>query len=233
MRENLSKFCRYFSLLLLVLGIILTWLWLKQVFAKYVDGWAAIGFLIFAVPVLTAALLLGVLPSLILYVQHQEHRDFKSLLFSSGTFLVLVVEIIFLLNFPPVQIMSEPGTSSAGTWENDAQNWQRAFKTNAAPEVTVIHSKYWKSDHFTEEFIWFFEINATPAWREEFLQSRGLKLLSTSESRTFRDNHKSAITPVWFAPDPVELYDVWGASQRGSVWINKTNGHLHFFGMQL
>jgi hypothetical protein len=122
----------------------------------------------------------------------------------------------------------------AGTWEDDPQNWYRAFKEQPPSQVKVVHSKYWRSSHFTYEFIYYFEVAATPEWRDGFLKKRGLTQVSPSIARSFRTNTHSDMTPNWFAPDPVELYDVWDqAGYFGSVWINKTNGHVHFYDIQL
>ena len=122
----------------------------------------------------------------------------------------------------------------AGTWEDDPLNWYRAFKERPPAQVKVIHSKYWRSSHFTYEFIYYFEVEASPKWRDEFLKKRGQTQVSPATARSFRTTTSSDMTPNWFAPDPVELYDVWDrAGDFGSVWINKTNGHIFFYDIQL
>jgi hypothetical protein len=122
----------------------------------------------------------------------------------------------------------------AGAWEDDPQNWHRAFKEQPPTQLKVIHSKYWKSDHFTEEFIYYFEVEGTPEWTDAFLKRHGLTPVSPSVARSFRTNINSEDIPGWFAPDPAGLYDIWDkAGYFGSVWINKTNGHVFFYEMQL
>ena len=122
----------------------------------------------------------------------------------------------------------------SGTWEDDPKNWYRAFREQQPSEVTVIHSKYWNSAHITEEYIYFFEVRATPEWRDAFLRRRQLQPVPPSDAWSFRCSNASDITPDWFAPDPVTDYDVWDrAEYHGSVFINKTNGHIHFYGVQL
>jgi len=84
------------------------------------------------------------------------------------------------------------------------------------------------------EFIYCFEVEATPEWKDAFLKKRGFTQVSPSVARSFRTNIGSDDTPDWFAPDPVELYDVWDKNGYfGSVWTNKTNGHVFFYDMQL
>ncbi|HEY1170575.1 MAG TPA: hypothetical protein VGH19_04325 [Verrucomicrobiae bacterium] len=231
MRQTFSKLPYRCSIVLLALGILLTCLWLRRLFSGGDQGWANLGSLILIAPVAAAALLNAIL-GLILHTIDQNQRHFKTLLFSGITLVLLAIQILLITQIPSVQIMAAGANGEAGTWENDPKNWERAFRTNASPAVTVVNSKYWRSNHFTYEYMWFFEIRATAAWRDEFLQSRGLKLEPPAKSRSFRDKHTSKMTPDWFAPDPVELYDVWNGT-HGTLWINKTNGHIHFYGVLL
>lgn len=122
----------------------------------------------------------------------------------------------------------------AGTWEDDPQNWNRAFKERQPASVKIIHSKYWRSNRFTYEFVYYFEVDAAPEWKNNFLKSRELIQVDASAAHGFRDNVHSDDTPAWFAPDPVNQYEVWDRTgYPGSVWINKTNGHIFFYDMQL
>ena len=44
----------------------------------------------------------------------------------------------------------------------------------------------------------------------------------------------SLLVVLVVAPDPVARYDVWDqAGYFGSVWVDKTNGHIFFYDMQL
>jgi hypothetical protein len=120
----------------------------------------------------------------------------------------------------------------AGTWENDPENWQRAFGENPPADVSVVHSYYWGSDHFTTEFIFFFEVKASPTWREAFIKSRDAVPVPGSNACCFEVGYDG--TPAWFVPKPVELYEVWDRpGYRGSLWLNKTNEHFYFYGVQL
>ena len=126
------------------------------------------------------------------------------------------------------------GIQHAGTWEDDPKNWNRAFSEDQPTQVKVIHSKFWRSNHFTDEHVYYFEVEATPEWRDAFLRKHGLTQVSSASARSFRTNIHSDDTPSWFAPDPVEIYDVWDKpGYFGSVWMNKTNGHFFFYDMQL
>ena len=123
---------------------------------------------------------------------------------------------------------------NAGTWEDDPKNWSRAFNRPQPAEVKVIHSKYWKSNHFTHEFAYFFEVQVSPEWKDAFLKNLNVEPVPASQARSFRTNMHSDLTPSWFAPDPVENYEVWDKPGRfGTVWINKTNGNIFFYSVQL
>ena len=153
-----------------------------------------------------------------------------------GVLLVLILVAIVALQ-PDTRAffaMQADSIRHAGTWEDDSQNWYRAFHEQVPAKLKVVHSKYWRSNHFTYEFMYWFEIEATPEWKDEFLKKHDLKQVSPSLARSFRTNTHSDDTPTWFAPDPVELYDVWDkAGYFGSVWVNRSNGHIHFYEVQL
>jgi len=156
-------------------------------------------------------------------------------LLAIGIFLVALLFAMVLLR-PHLAFFAMRGDSSqhAGTWEDDTQNWYRAFKEQQPAQVKVIHSKYWRSNHFTEEYIYFFEVEATPDWRDAFLKNRGLTQVPSTTARSFRESEHLNGTPDWFAPEPVSLYDVWDrAGYFGSVWINKSNGHIFLYDMRL
>jgi len=162
-------------------------------------------------------------------------KHLKTILIILASILVLLV-IVFsrMPGFPAFFIMQAVNINSAGTWEDDPKNWFRAFHEDQPAAVKVVHSKYWKSDHFTDEFIYFFEVEAAPEWRDAFLSKRNLELVAPSTAQSFRANVGSDMTPAWFAADSISKYDAWDeAGRSGSVWINKTNGHIFFYDMQL
>lgn len=145
--------------------------------------------------------------------------------------LVSIGYLIFINN--PLGIIMR-GNPNAGTWEDDPQNWNRAFRQNTPADVSVVHSYYWESDHFTYEYIYFFEVKASQEWQNVFLKERELEPVAPSNAWSFRQSYSYDSTPAWFAPDPVENYDVWDKpNYHGSIWINKTNGHIYFYGAQL
>jgi hypothetical protein len=147
---------------------------------------------------------------------------------------LLVITCILRPSLITFFVMQADSMQHAGTWEDDPKNWYRAFNEEQPAEVKVVHSKYWRSDHFTVEFVYYFEVEATPEWREKFFAKRTIQPVSPATARSFRTDTHSGDTPNWFAPDPVDNYDVWDkAGYFGSVWIDKTNGHIFFYDAQL
>ena len=147
---------------------------------------------------------------------------------------LLVFTFILQTGVIPFLAMQTDSVRHAGTWNNDPKNWLRAFNEEQPAEVRVVHSKYWRSNHFTVEYIYYFEVEATPAWKEKFFTKQDLTQVSPATARSFRTNVHDDGTPSWFAPDPVARYDVWDqAGYFGSVWVDKTNGHIFFYDMQL
>jgi hypothetical protein len=147
---------------------------------------------------------------------------------------LLVIAFIVRSGFLPFIATQANSIQNAGTWEDDSKNWYRAFNEEQPAQIKVVHSKYWKSNHFTHEFIYYFEVAVTPEWKDKFLAEHGLKQVSPGMARSFRSNISSDDTPNWFAPDPVDRYDVWDkAGYFGSVWIDKANGHIFFYDMML
>ena len=130
-----------------------------------------------------------------------------------------------------ITIPDNPSIINSGTWEDDAHNWYRAFQREPPADITVVHSKYWRSDHWTDEYVYYFVVQATPEWRDKFLNSRKAQPVPADKARSFRDQEQIDLTPVWFAPDPVSDYEVWDERPGyfGTIWINKSNGHIHFW----
>ena len=80
--------------------------------------------------------------------------------------------------------------------------------------------------------MFFFEVQASPQWREALLKERNAEPVAVSNARCFEVHYDE--TPAWFVPTPVENYDVWDRpGYHGSIWLNRTNEHLYFYGVQL
>jgi len=79
------------------------------------------------------------------------------------------------------------------TWQDDAQNWERAFPEKQPSQLQVIHSKVWKrtdnstvEGHIADEFICYFEIQATPEWSKAFVREKRYNLEADTSPRRYR-----------------------------------------------
>jgi len=146
--------------------------------------------------------------------------------------LVAAIGFIALIQSPLGIIIR--GNPNAGEWEDAPENWYRAFGQAPPTGVSVVHSYYRETDHFTHEYIYYFEVDASPEWQQAFLNKRNLGLVPESNAWGARTGNGGEGIPNWFAPDPVEQYDVWDLPKyHGSVWIDKSNGHMYFYGASM
>jgi len=126
-----------------------------------------------------------------------------------------------------VQFNSGCGYVMAGTWEDDPGNWQRAFRSTAPPDVTVVHSKYWRSPHWSYECEYFFEIAPSAKLKEELFANNKLRQMQGDEAARIQ---KSVFgdAPSWFAPKDVAEYEVWvfadQAHSNFKILIDKKSG---------
>jgi len=98
------------------------------------------------------------------------------------------------------------GMTAAGKWDDDPKNWSRAFDGQTKPpDVTELHSRYWKSLHFTDEWEYFFQLHPPPNFLEVWISSQNLGPVPVSKDNTppFFEQ------PSWFLPKPVEGYELW------------------------
>ncbi|MBN1254757.1 MAG: hypothetical protein JXA50_05735 [Deltaproteobacteria bacterium] len=121
------------------------------------------------------------------------------------------------------------GCGRSGTWTDDSKNWQRAFRSVKPDDVVVVHSKYWRSPHFTFEFQYFFHIKTNQKLHEQLFESNSLEQIQDTNAvsaawQFFGDK------PEWFLPKPPEKYEVWmyreEPKQNFKVFIDKDNKDL-------
>jgi len=99
------------------------------------------------------------------------------------------------------------GYFRSGTWEDDSGNWSRAFGSRQPSDVTVLHSKYWCSAHWTYEFQYFFEVAPNTRLRDELLKGKLRQVSGEAASKARKD--LVGDVPSWFAPLDVTDYELW------------------------
>ena len=86
----------------------------------------------------------------------------------------------------------------SGTWDDDPKNWGRAFRSTKPPDVRVIHSRYWRSAHWSYEFQYFFEIAPNAGLKQQLFAANKLRRLVGDEAVAARAN-RFRDAPSWFA----------------------------------
>lgn len=126
------------------------------------------------------------------------------------------------------------GAMNAGEWEDEPENWKRAFGVEQPSDLLVVHSRYWDSAHFTHEYAYYFEVEASSEWMETFGKVHGLSQEPPARGigylRPLRGNH----VPEWFAPGTSDQYVLWqGTKNSIRVWIRKSDGRLFLHDSQV
>ena len=127
------------------------------------------------------------------------------------------------------------GCGPSGTWSDDPKNWKRAFgEARPVEGVTVVHSWYMRTPHFTAEFAWFFELTLSDKVKRNLIESPGLRrlpLFSTEDLklRVFSDR------PGWFKPEPLSDYDVFESTTDPGFFmlVQKSGGRSFWTRSQL
>ncbi len=112
------------------------------------------------------------------------------------------------------------GYFASGTWEDDPRNWRRAFQSTKPPDVIVLHSKYWRSPHFTYEFQYFFEIVQNGNLKSQLFTQNKLHRIEGEQAAKAKENHFSEI-PSWFTPKSVGDYEVWIYADRSGDKLSR------------
>jgi hypothetical protein len=95
--------------------------------------------------------------------------------------------------------------------------------------VVVLHSRYWRSAHWTYEFQYFFEIKRNDDLKDQlFTQNKLIRLYNEDAIEAMYDFFGER--PVWFVPKDVDKYQVWVyEGETGShfrVFVDKETGNL-------
>jgi hypothetical protein len=123
-----------------------------------------------------------------------------------------------------------------GTYIDDRENFERALRFQRPKDVQLVHSLYWQSSHFTEEYCYFLELQ--PSQGSGILQT----LTAEKEVAPVTDTAQEAPPalamerPEWFAPGPRSGYELWASTNRFrtfGVMRNKQDGRIFVYGQVL
>ncbi len=110
------------------------------------------------------------------------------------------------------------GCHESGTWKDDSKNWKRIFGIAKPASVTVVHSWFWRSAHFTYEYEYFIQVAANDDFQKRLFTLNKLKQL-TGDAEIAAVTGFSKHKPEWFLPKPVASYETW-------IYADEPRGHF-------
>ena len=114
---------------------------------------------------------------------------------------------VFLRVVTAVSLLSAScGYLRSGEWDDDPRNWGRAFNSTKPEHVIVVHSRYWRSPHWSYEFQYFFQIKGEAEFRRE-LFTRNALTPTSNLAESIRDPFGHP--PAWFCPKEPARYEAW------------------------
>lgn len=128
------------------------------------------------------------------------------------------------------------GCGSSGTWDDAPENWTRAFRSKKPKDVNVIHSRYWRSPHWTYEFEYFFEIERNDKLNAQLFSQNRLKKIEGKEAEEAMSDFFGG-KPKWFIPQEAAKHEIYvyedEPQQRFRVFINKKSGTIYLTDYQV
>lgn len=122
------------------------------------------------------------------------------------------------------------GCHESGTWRDDAGNWKRIFRVEKPANVTVVHSWFWRSPHFTYEFEYYLQVEKNADLQKRLLTMNPMKQVGEEKELQAVMAWSQQNRPAWFAPKPVAEYGVWIYSNASAssfrLLIDRKTGDL-------
>jgi hypothetical protein len=116
------------------------------------------------------------------------------------------------------------GCFYAGKWDDSPKNWKRAFNQKAPKEVAILHSRFWRSPHFTYEAEFFFEFRAPDELIKSWIKQG--RLAPRTPTRETVPSYFDK--PPWFTPGRLTEYEIWAPSDdprsKFRLFKHRTNG---------
>lgn len=128
------------------------------------------------------------------------------------------------------------GCHESGTWKDDKRNWQRIFRVAKPDDITVVHSWFWRSPHFTYEYEYYLQVKQHADFQKRLLAMNPMTE-TVDEKALGKASAWSQRRPDWFAPKPISQYQVWVYSNAPNsnfrVLIDRATGDLFISDHQL
>lgn len=118
------------------------------------------------------------------------------------------------------------GCHESGKWQDDSKNYQRIFGEPKPKDLTVVHSQFWRSPHWSYEFEYFVQVKRNDDFRRRLFEHN--KLQRPNDGNRLTDFFQEK--PAWFIPKPLEQYEIWIYSdETGSnfrIFIDRDTGDI-------
>jgi hypothetical protein len=128
-------------------------------------------------------------------------------------FIILFLPLVFL---------------SCGKESSDAEESFELWARHSVPgNFTIIDGQFWKSPHWTYEYITYLHFRAPKKWIDEFIKSNDLEIAV--------GNHEIPDeAPDWFVPEVGQkVYVEKGFTQGSMYFVNEKTGEVLFYEIQL
>ena len=108
---------------------------------------------------------------------------------------------------------------------DDRKNFDRVFGFEPPPDVTVIHSYYWKSSHWSTEYRYFIAIRPSTKFVDGLTDLRVAVPVKPDDKLLDSCGDKK---PEWFLPKPPANYEAWKpkTNDRYRILRDKGDGTL-------
>ena len=115
-------------------------------------------------------------------------------------------------------------TGCGGTWVDDGKNFGRVFGFEKPGDVTVLHSFYWKSSHWSTEYRYFIALQPSTKFVEG-LTHPSFSIPVVPDERLLESCGEK---PQWFLPKPLANYEAWKpkTDDRYRIFRDKSEGTL-------
>jgi hypothetical protein len=101
------------------------------------------------------------------------------------------------------------GYFTSGTWEDDPENWERAFHYSKPNDVVVVHSRFSRFAHWTNEYEYFFQIEPNEKFLDNILSANNLEIIDKKIYQEFFLD-PGFNRPAWFLLKDLDHFKVWG-----------------------
>ncbi len=111
----------------------------------------------------------------------------------------------------------------SGTYDDDAESWQKVFGESIPKEVEVIKSRFWKSAHWTYEFEFYCKLKTDRSFLKQYFIDH-YQMTQLKENTSFYSDNK----PDWFIRK-FDGFEVWEKEYSMTLYINNETdiAYLH------